>query len=281
MSRNLNGDDLEKVVDKFLALLFRDQPDLIPQNQNRMEEIKYNMVRMLQNVSQDGFKPELLADKGFLKELTVAFVAVLTLDKMSLNKENSLDEKLKIFLKKIGLDTKDLDLNDPASVAKFKNELKLKMEKMSPTDKAELKQLLQPTFAAIAKDLEKAKLLRPEPGKKPEDEMTKAMDSMENLFGIVCSAITGSLASVIPVCFGNAQGIVDYNPNQGTAQIDRINDPNDSQQGDSLGLNAATKANYAKIEGDAFVEEFVDQLVDAGLAPRNSPGLRPHMPGTI
>jgi len=107
----------------------------------------------------------------------------------------------------------------------------------------------------------------------PNAHQQMGKELYSNLFGLLTSAMTGTLAIPVTQYLGNALGINDWNPYNGTAPIDTINSLQDTQFGDSMSLNAATAVNYLQL--GEIVEMIADQLRQSGLAP----GLQTPRPG--
>lgn len=96
---------------------------------------------------------------------------------------------------------------------------------------------------------------------------TPELNKYGNLMGLLSSQ-TGGMSFPIQCYLGNGLGFNDWNPNQGDAPIDRINNVNDNQFGDSLSLNAMAAANFSKIP-DTKIDQFSSLLKSFGLESQN------------
>src|SRR5690606_38958580 len=114
--------------------------------------------------------------------------------------------------------------------------------------------LIKDIYKEISKDLEATHLFQPKPGFDHAEEAASKFDSFTQLFGLVSSAVAGTMAVPITYMAGNGLGITDFNPNHGYAQID-LGNKIDSTQGDPLGNEARAKENYMA-NADNIVEKF-------------------------
>jgi hypothetical protein len=121
--------------------------------------------------------------------------------------------------------------------------------------------------------------LKPSGGKQNKEgkseQASMADDPYINLFDVLNSKITGSIAVPVQCRIGNGLALVDWNPNDGSAFIDRINSLKD-QPDDSLGLNNQKTQNY-RADGagmDPMVESVLKALDSEGLNP-GTPTMKP------
>ncbi len=253
LARQLNDEEMRKFIEAFLHRLKLKDPQLVPDLENRKEEF---VELMLQHLKQNKSELKLrdLNDKALIKELMVTLVAVLSLNKQSLDPKKQFLEKLEKLLKDRNL----LGLTRPEFEKKITNK-----------DKRDIHELLKNIYQEIAKDLEKVGLFQPRPGFDHAENAASKFDTMTQLFGLASSAMAGTLAIPITYMAGNGLGITDFNPNHGYAQIDLANKV-DSTQGDPLGNEARAKQNYTANTGN-IVEEFQQDLVQTGIKFTNTP----------
>src|SRR3990167_955612 len=105
-------------------------------------------------------------------------------------------------------------------------------------------------------NLKGLKVLDDKDAKKYEDQMNERLmkpDKYEYLFGLSNSKIPGSIPVAVSVFLGNALGIPDNSPWNGSAPIERANDPFDGF------VDSRTEANLLSI-GSVFVEQFEHDL---------------------
>lgn len=277
---SLYDDELRNVIELFLKRLAEKHPELAAEINKKKEELINSMVEVLKVQKGGNVSKTDLADPTFLKELSVTFVAALSVHTMSLRPETDPLKKILDILKSKGIDLNDPKLN-PLNPAFDPNELKKELEKkLSPEDALAISNQMKVFNAQILKDLEKSGLVTPKPtpdGKKPnlEEVMTKNLDPYAGLLGVMNHNVTGTFAIVVQCVAGNGLGFPDQNPYPGYAPIDRQNDPNDSATfgGDYLGMNASTIGKLLTFSGDSFVAEFKSELADAKLAVEMTPTL--------
>lgn len=256
-------DDVEKIVNLFLNRLAEKDPILKKEIENNKKVLVENMADLLLKQKPDLNPKALVDDKNFLKELSIAFVTSLTLNKLALDPNKNFFDRIKnIFKDKPDLVEQMKDPKfDPNSLEKL----------LSPEEKKQLQQEIQKCCAEILNDLKKLGLIKPKPpepgASKPklDEEMAKGFDNYTNLFGLVSSAITGGHPAVVQCFMGNGLGFPDWNPNAGRAQIDLQNRVDDQTFGDSLGLNASTMGRYLQFAGDSLIDTF---KADLSTAPK-------------
>ena len=167
---------------------------------------------------------------------------------------------------------KQLQKANPKLAAALQADPSKVMELLSPEDAKKLQSLMMKVSASAL-----SLALKPTPGSKKKDDMLNALsepsqsakqDPYSNLLGLILSSQTGALPVVIYCYLGNGLGIVDYNPNNGWAPIDSINEIN-LQFGDSLGLEQKTIDNFTAIP-DTIVDTFgvVLKELSTGLADK-------------
>lgn len=283
-STSFHEDDPRKIVEKFLECLANQHPEL----KNEIEKIKNDetlmnrMVELLktQKIGDRDINKTDLANPEVLKDLSIKFIAAVSIHTMTLKPETNPLQKILEILKSKGIDLNDPKLN-PASKEFDPNELKKELEKkLSPEDALALTNAMKDFNAQILKDLEKFKLTtspKPTPnGNKPDvEEMTKNLSPYAGLLGVMNHNITGTFAVVVQCVNSNGLGFPDQNPYPGFAPIDRQNDPNDSATfgGDYLGINASTIGKLLTFSGDSFVAEFKQELKGENLAVDSTPSL--------
>lgn len=271
------------VVETFLNTLIKEHPSLKNNIASNKDALLNTMRELL--IMQ---KPELDQKdlrKGFLEELTTAFVGVITQNNLSHDPNKNFTDRVKdIFankpelvkeMKELMEEMKDpkLNPNSPEYDANKRKDFDKKLEKLSQKfeqsltgkDKENLHSAIKNFCAEMLNDQKKVGLFKPkdpQPGqKKPEEEMTKNFtDKYTNLFGLVCAAITGSHPAVVQCFLGNGLGFNDWNPNSGSSQIDLENKTDDTQYGDPLARNASAMANYLKFTGGNFVNTYQQDL---------------------
>lgn len=255
LARQLNDEEMRKFIEAFLHRLKLKDPKLVPDLENRKEELVELMLEHLkQNKSE--LKLRDLNDKVLIKELMITLVAVLSLNKQSLDPNKQFLEKLEKLLKERNL----LGLTRPEFEKKLTNK-----------DKRDIHELVKNMYQEIAKDLEKVGLFQPRPGFNHAEHAASKFDNMTQLFGLASSAIAGTIAVPITYMAGNGLGITDFNPHHGFAQIDLANKI-DSAQGDPQGNEARAKQNYMANAGNV-VEEFQQDLLETGIKFTNTPTL--------
>jgi hypothetical protein len=265
LTRSLTDEQLHEVVLQFLKRLALKHPELIP-TKEKEAEVTHNMVNILRAQKADGdINTRDMADMGFLKRLTVMFVATLTLNKPMPGEKKSFFDQFKELLAEKKIDPK----------MKLTPELVKKL-----FTKEELEKLNQDVIKncyEILKQLAKAGLLNPkkkvpelQPGLKIAINNDDALNRcLNNLLGLINARMTGGLAAVVTLFLGNGMAIQDANPNNGEAQIDLINKVN--AQGSAV-TNAAIISNCAGLASDVVAQEIKQDLQTSGLA-MHPPGL--------
>ncbi len=259
-NKELAPEELKRALDEMLRLLLEKNPQL-QMTAEKKKEFVDSLYKALTSKGETYTRGQLF-EPEFIKKLAVCVTVSLSSEKT----ENLQDDFSKVF--KL-LESKQLDMN---ALLKMKpDEFKKKLaEKLSPDEVKEVKGLLEKIADKL---LKKATPFGMEP--KPDASKKLADDMYTNLLGVLNSAVTGSIAVPLQTYQGNGLGIVDYNPNDGTAPIDRINSVSDTQFGDSLGLNAAAVNNYMSM-GDTIVDEVQESLYHNGLNPgAQRPGYHP------
>lgn len=249
-NKELNDQELKATLHLLLKKVVELRPDL-----KLSDEMKNTIVESMMRSLKAGKKSLTRGDiiqPEFIKNLALVLVPALNNAK---NFQEFLTKTLKLFLNKE--DQKELAEKLKLSPDQFKEWLKNKL------DKEQLKQLHETLYQEIEKSL----TLKPgAPKLSPKETKAITDAAYTNIFGIMSTAITGSLQVPVEIFWGNPQ-LPDLNPHHGTAPVDRMNDPNDSIRGDDLGLNAKVKEHYSAILGNEFADAFKDELHHAGLAP--------------
>ena len=266
---SLNKTDAEEVVKIFLQTLAQKNPALKPEifavfkNENLLNTMRDLLLQMKPDLTKKD-----LADKEILKQITVAFVAVMTLSKLSLDHNKDFLNKIKLIL-----DKKDINL------LKDKDALK---KLFTPEEMKQLQEEIKNGFAEVFHELKKYGLMKPEPGakKKPEEALSENETFCVNLFGLVSNQ-AGSLPAVVQCFLGNGLNFPDLNPNPGMANIDRFNRVDDPQISTEYKQQAET--NYIQFAGSEIVEALEEALGDKGLASKHHaiPGPHPPIPGEL
>jgi hypothetical protein len=116
----------------------------------------------------------------------------------------------------------------------------------------------------LSKDLEKAYGIK---SPSPEKQNATESDIYSNLFGLLNSQIAGSIAVPVFQYIGNGLGFNDWNPNNGLAPIDDVNNINDNKAGDPLGLTAMKIENFLQCGDDPVITLYADELYKQKLNP--------------
>lgn len=241
---DIGANELRKVIEALIEQVLSEKPQL-KLDPKQKKALVDNMLKVLSPNPEKTFKREDILQPEFAKKLTLCVMAAITLDN---------NNHLKDAIKNI-FDAKKLDLNKIMGMKP--KEFKDFMEKnFTPQELKALQDALKNSTDKLFKDMEKNFNIRPEPqaSKKLSDDL------YTNLFGLLNSAVEGTMAVPVTCYVGNGLGFNDWNPYNGDAPIDMQNSVKDTAFGDALGLNAITLEHYKAIP-DTITSEYYDEAV--------------------
>ena len=234
----LNEAQLKVVVDRFLSILEKEKSALIVGDKGNLSMLLLDVLKY--NNNHPWQKGNQAQNQISLGRLSVASVVALAVKKM-LN-ENDLFKELKKEL-----DNANIKTNDPKQSELVQATILSFLERKGLTQKG----VLENFFSSIVDELEKSNVLKLKPGHKKKmldnlNHFTKKRDTYQNLLGLLDSSVTGSIPIIVYQFLGNGLGIPDVNPYNGSAPIDRLNNPYDQ---DSPEVNRNTEGNLLQFGG--------------------------------
>ena len=237
----LNEAQLKVVVDRFLSILEKEKSALIVGDKGNLSMLLLDVIKY--NNNHPWQKGNQAQNQISLGRLSVASVVALAVKKM-LN-ENDLFKELKKEL-----DNANIKTNDPKQSELVQATILSFLERKGLTQK-DAPGVLENFFSSLVDELEKSNVLKLKPGHKKKmldnlNHFTKKRDPYQNLLGLLDSSVTGSIPIIVYQFLGNGLGIPDVNPYNGSAPIDRLNNPYDQ---DSPEVNRNTEGNLLQFGG--------------------------------
>lgn len=304
MTQSVSPDDLKKYLDTLANKLLSGNPSLAGQPGliDKVVKDTTDIIRFKEQKSKHVVTKQQILDPEFIQKVSQTIIAQAVLNGSEEQKKfiaeliQAIDElrttksyqnELRSMLQEQEALLNDLnelmtELNeilklDPLMLDKMQQKLRKKLQKrihkkllkrlekllamrLNPNNKEALRDALRKLINEIKANIENLKK------KNPLDKTVRPLqeDIYINLFGLLNSYITGSIAVPLTQYMGNGLGFNDWNPFHGYANIDKINELN-FMFGDSLGLEAGTLRNLFAIEDDV-VNELNDLLRTEGLA---------------
>ncbi len=257
-------EELQKELEQFLRALFEvllknhphPAPSLTDEEKLKIVSLVANYLlenRMLDKPGMrlqdhlDFFKennPQLL--KNFFNIAAMGLVVGQTLmQKLDQQLDNRLDDLSKRLENFINEKAQTLNMQ-PDELKQLPQQMNKLLQdffvnQMTPQDHQDMQQILQ--LEPINEQLENFNLPklqpRPQPDQKPENEPA-FVDNYVNLYGLVNSALTGSLQATIYINLGNGLGFPDLNPysESSEANIDSLYKHTIRPAGETQGLHA-------------------------------------------
>lgn len=252
-----------------------------PENKAALNSIVTNALKLVfKSGKEEGLTERKLDDYSVMKNLAESVAASATMS-ASLSESPELNKKLESVLDIVRDELK----NNPEFKKKFDAVAKLEGPEQSKAldkllkehfkDDPKKLQLLQRGLKEIETAVLKNSYEKLNSAEKAPEPQIPGNDPYSNLTGMILSGQTGGLQIPIAQYIGNGLGFNDWNPNNGSSPLDAQNSIEDSQFGDSLGLNATTMRNYLSIPETA-IDSFSSALESAGLrAPSTAPSMKP------
>jgi hypothetical protein len=258
--------NLNLYISKLITQLLEKNPKLAQQVKEQPEllsKLKMEVSKLLkQKFDRSGIEMTL---KPMLEESFVKKLSTYVLSAMGIKQDKKLTDDIEKLLKPL-LDNKEF-------MKEFEQKLQMMLDpKNKPEDfTKELEKLLNKYFPDkdFKKEMDAIAERCNQALKKSNVPELKMPNPLMNLTGLLCNE-PGSLMVPQDHYAGNGNAFIDFNPNDGMANIDSINSVSKGAFGDPLGLIAGNVENYSKIE-DTMVSEFVVTLENEGLSPNKRP----------
>ncbi|HTM63110.1 MAG TPA: hypothetical protein VL360_01260 [Gammaproteobacteria bacterium] len=305
MTQSVTPVDLKKYLSKLANKLLADNPELKDQPGliDKVIQDTTQLIRFKEQHSKTAITPKQLMDPDFINQLSVTIISQAVMQgseeqkklieeltnvlndlktsktyqselRAAIQEQEALLNEINDILNEL---TEIMSMN-PEALDKIQQKLKKKLQKhlhkkllkrleaiialrLNPNNKEALRDLLRKLINEIKANIESLKK------NKHADKTLRPIkdDIYVNLFGLLNSYITGSIAVPLMTYIGNGLGFNDWNPYHGYANIDKINEIN-FMFGDSLGMEADTLKHFFELE-DTEVNELVDLLRAEGIEP--------------